>query len=185
MIRLRVHATKMLLLTPAAVGFACGLGVGLTTLWATATEMGRHCLYRIKSWIGRARDGGGFNAIIAAELEWSRNQSHQDLVTYFMKPLRRDAQTGQVAMLVRYPAGEINPNHAHPIGHAMYVLQGSLVTHRGTFGRDTFVWFPPHETMRHGAGPDEDLIAIFLTGPNLETRYEQLNAQATTRPDQR
>jgi hypothetical protein len=32
------------------------------------------------------------------------------------------------------------------------VLEGELVTHKGTFGPGSFVWFPEGEVMEHGAG---------------------------------
>ena len=66
---------------------------------------------------------------------------------------------------------EINPSHFHPAPHGMYVLRGSLVTHRGTFGPDTYVWFPPHEVMWHGAASDQELVVLFIAGPNLSTHY--------------
>ena len=55
--------------------------------------------------------------------------------------------------LVRYPAGVINPLHTHPCGHGMYVLEGQLVTHKGTFGPGYFVWFPEGETMSTAPAP--------------------------------
>lgn len=155
-----------------AVGSAAmGLGIGLAAVWAM-----RHALvHRGLSWlrdtwhIVTARDT--FSARGAYELDWTRNESHQDKVTFFMKPLHHNARTGNRVMLVRYPAGEINPMHQHPVGHGMYVLQGTLVTHKGSFGQHTFVWFPPGEPMVHGAGPDEDMVALFTTSKNFSTEY--------------
>ena len=65
-----------------------------------------------------------------------------------------DPETGMMVRLVRYPAGVINPNHTHPCGHGMFVLEGNLVTHRGSFGPGSFVWFPEGEAMEHGASAD-------------------------------
>jgi quercetin dioxygenase-like cupin family protein len=107
------------------------------------------------------------------ELDWARNQQHQDAVTYFMKPLFENPHNGDRVLLVRYAAGQMNPTHTHPVGHGMYVLQGTLVTHRGSFGPDTFVWFPPHEPMSHGAGPNGELVALFTTSRNFRTHYVQ------------
>jgi quercetin dioxygenase-like cupin family protein len=112
-----------------------------------------------------------FVAVTAGSLEWSRNQRHQERVTYFMKPLFTDPKTGQAVMLIRYPAGQMNPSHSHPVGHGIYVLEGSLVTHRGTFGPNTFVWFPPGELMTHGASPDTDVVALFMAPPGCSTEY--------------
>jgi quercetin dioxygenase-like cupin family protein len=160
---------KLLALGPVTVGF----GFCLAALWATRTPI-------VHGWLGKLRDRlqqlttrVDFKAISAHELQWSRNQLNQHVVTYFMKPLFQNPRTGEVTMLVRYPAGQLNPSHVHPVGHSMYVLQGSLVTHRGTFGPHTYVWFPPNEVMHHGAGPDEDLVALFTVGRNFRTDYLQ------------
>ena len=53
----------------------------------------------------------------------------------------------------------------------MYVLRGELVTHRGNFGPDTFVWFPPEEVIWHGAGTAEDLVVLFSAEAGMDTRY--------------
>jgi quercetin dioxygenase-like cupin family protein len=84
--------------------------------------------------------------------------------------------TGEVAMLVRYPAGQKQPPHTHSYGHGIYVLQGKLVTHRGTYGPGTFVWFPPNEVIEHGASPDEDLVILFLRHEDMDIHYVQAAA---------
>ena len=94
-------------------------------------------------------------------------------VPFFMKYLHKDVNSGQVAMLVRYSAGIVNPAHRHSFGHGIYVLQGKLVTHRGTFGPGTFVWFPPNEVVFHGASPDEDLVILFLRHQDMDTEHVQ------------
>ncbi len=148
-----------------------GLGIGLAALWAMRQAVVHGGLKWLAELVRRLMARRGFMAVSAYEIDWSRNQLHQDIVTYFMKPLFDNPRTGERVLLVRYPAGETNPTHTHPVGHGMYVLQGTLVTHRGTFGRDTFVWFPPNEPMSHGAGPDEELVALFTTGRNFRTDY--------------
>jgi quercetin dioxygenase-like cupin family protein len=120
-----------------------------------------------------------FTVTSVHSVDWARNQQHQDAVTYFMKPLFTDARSGNRVLLIRYPAGQINPSHIHrTTGHGMYVLKGSLVTHRGTFEPSTFVWFPPGEVMWHGASPDEDLILLFIVGPDLTTQYVESSSKA-------
>lgn len=120
----------------------------------------------------RSRDRPSrFKATRVDEIEWRRNEQHRAQTTFFMKPLPRDGSADGVLMLVRYPAGQINPEHVHPVGHGMYVLQGELATHRGTFSPGTFVWFPANEAMWHGAGPTEDVVVVFSTSPYMTTRY--------------
>jgi len=160
-----------------------GLGTGLATGWALTAATGRLWLSQQVQWLRRFGRRMPFSAVSAHSMGWGRNQRHQDKVTYYMKPLFRDPRSGYMVMLVRYPAGQVNPSHSHPVGHGMYVLSGSLVTHRGTFGPDTFVWFPSREVMWHGAGSDEDLVALFMAARDLHTEYvrQVLTATSTSR----
>jgi quercetin dioxygenase-like cupin family protein len=148
-----------------------GLGVGVATIWALRAPIIDAGLGLVRGTLERLFARDAFRATSAYEMDWVRNACHQDCVKYFMKPLHHNLRTGNTVMLVRYPAGEMNPPHRHPVGHGIYVLQGTLVTHRGNHPRDTFVWFPPNETMTHGAGPDEDLLALFMTGEKFRTDY--------------
>lgn len=87
------------------------------------------------------------------------------------KELHTDPETGALIRLVRYPAGVINPRHTHPCGHGMYVLEGTLVTHAGTFGPGTFVWFPEGEVMEHGASSEGDVTVVFVTNKAFRIDY--------------
>src|SRR6266508_2550223 len=98
-----------------------------------------------------------FFAVDAAKLPWEERFSDQIGRAIFRKELFSDPDTGMMVRLVRYPAGVINPSHTHPCGHGMYVLEGTLVTHVGTFGPGTFVWFPEGEVMEHGASTEGDV----------------------------
>jgi len=89
----------------------------------------------------------------------------------FRKELYADPETGALIRLVRYPAGVINPRHTHPCGHGMYVLEGRLVTHVGTFGPGTFVWFPEGEVMEHGASSEGDVTVLFVTNKSFRIDY--------------
>ena len=85
--------------------------------------------------------------------------------------LLNDPETGVEIRLVRYPSGVINPSHTHPCGHGMYVLEGTLVTHKGEFGPGTFVWFPEGEVMEHGASPEGDVSVLFITNKSFRIDY--------------
>jgi quercetin dioxygenase-like cupin family protein len=91
--------------------------------------------------------------------------------TLLRKELLTDPETGVLIRLVRYPAGVINPQHTHPCGHGMYVLDGNLVTHQGTFGPGTFVWFPEGDLMEHGASADGDVTVLFVTNKAFRIDY--------------
>ena len=71
--------------------------------------------------------------------------------TLYRKNLIADPETGVEIRVLRYPAGVVNTRHVHACAHGIYVLEGTLVTHAGSFGKGHFVWFPAGIEMEHGA----------------------------------
>lgn len=112
-----------------------------------------------------------FVAVDAHSLPWEERFSDAIGAAIFRKELFSDPDTGMLVRLVRYPAGVINPRHTHPCGHGMYVLEGILVTHRGSFGPGSFVWFPEGEVMEHGASADGDVTVVFITNKPFRIDY--------------
>ena len=88
-----------------------------------------------------------------------------------LKPFTFDPDTGMSCMLLRYDAGFINPWHTHGCAHGMYVLSGTLRTHKGDYGPGSFVWFPEGMTMYHGATEDSDCLMLFITNKPFNIRY--------------
>ncbi len=112
-----------------------------------------------------------FIAINANDSPWEERFNEKLGRSLFRKTLFDDPETGAEIRLVRYPAGVVNPRHTHPCGHGMYVLSGRLVTHKGTFGPGTFVWFPEGEAMEHGATPEGDVTVLFVTNKRFRIDY--------------
>ncbi len=112
-----------------------------------------------------------FFAIDASEQPWEERYNEKLGKVIYRKDLRADPETGAEIRLVRYPAGLVNPKHTHPCGHGLYVLEGNLVTHKGTFGPGTFVWFPEGEVMEHGATADADVTVLFITDKRFRIDY--------------
>ena len=112
-----------------------------------------------------------FFAINTLEQPWEERPNAKLGKSLFRKELRIDPETGAEIRIVRYPAGLVNPNHTHPCGHGLYVLEGRLVTHKGTFGPGTFVWFPEGEVMEHGAGAEADVTVLFITNKSFRIDY--------------
>lgn len=110
-------------------------------------------------------------AINANELPWEERFNERIGKALFRKNLYTDQETGMEIRLVRYPAGIINPTHTHPCGHGMYVLEGTLVTHAGSYPPGSFVWFPEGETMEHGASADGDVVVVFITNKPFRIDY--------------
>jgi quercetin dioxygenase-like cupin family protein len=171
---------------PMTIGYGVSLGVGVSVLWSRTAERSRRWVRTLMARLSSKAAPSSFKAVAVNDLNWSGNVSDRDRVRYFMKPLLNDAASGHVVMLVRYPAGEMNPSHKHQVGHGLYVLDGTLVTNRGSFGPNTFVWFAPHESMAHGAGPEKDMVAVFITNPDMRIVYDQVacpQPSAPTRSD--
>lgn len=77
-------------------------------------------------------------------------------------PLVDDPDTGMSVMKMVYRAGHTTTWHTHPCSHGMYVLEGTLVTHQGSYGPGSFVWFAEGGMMQHGASNDEDVTFLFI-----------------------
>jgi quercetin dioxygenase-like cupin family protein len=112
-----------------------------------------------------------FFSVDTKTLPWQESFNEKIGRALLRKELFSDAETGMLVRLVRYPAGVINPDHTHPCGHGMYVLEGELVTHNGTFGPGAFVWFPEGEVMRHGASAAGDCTVVFITNKAFRIDY--------------
>lgn len=114
---------------------------------------------------------GSVVVVKPSEMEWTESLMAQIGRPFHVKGLFNEPETGMSVTLLRYPAGLINPHHSHPCGHGMYVIEGKLVTHQGEFGPGTFVWFPEGEEMEHGASPDGDMTALFITNKPFRIDY--------------
>lgn len=121
------------------------------------------------SWLTRFQPHTEFRALDTPAMQWAHG--HDESVAFDMKFLYRDPGTHENFMLLRYPAGQVNRDHVHTHGHAMYVLQGHLVTHKGSYGPGSFVWFPAGELLTHGAPPDEDVVVLFVRHEDMLTEH--------------
>jgi quercetin dioxygenase-like cupin family protein len=116
-------------------------------------------------------DPAQYYAVDTKELPWSERFNEKLGRALFRKDLYLDPASGMEIRLVRYPAGVINPSHTHPCGHGMYVLEGTLVTHQGSYGPGSFVWFPEGDVMAHGASPAGDVTVVFITNKAFRIDY--------------
>lgn len=89
-----------------------------------------------------------------------------------MKPLFLDNTSGMSISKCCYKAGFMNKSHTHHCAHGMYVLDGILVTSKGSFGPGNFIWFPEGEVMFHGAQEDNDVTFLFITDKTFDIHYK-------------
>ena len=116
-------------------------------------------------------DATDYFALDSNALPWEERINPHLPAAIYRKVLHTDPETGVFFQLVRYPRGVINPSHTHPCAHAIYVLEGTLVTHRGSYGPGAFVWFPEGEVMEHGAAPDTDVTALLVSNKSFAIHY--------------
>lgn len=88
------------------------------------------------------------------------------------KLLINDPDTGMSVMKMKYEAGFTTTWHTHHCAHGMYVLEGILNTHKGSFGPGEFVWFPEGERMFHGATEDNDVTYLFIVNKPFDIHFE-------------
>ena len=88
-----------------------------------------------------------------------------------VKQLILDPETGMSVSKITYKAGFTNVWHRHNCSHGMYVLDGILKTHAGSFGPGSFVWFPEGMLMEYGATQDNDVTLLFITNKPFDIRY--------------
>jgi quercetin dioxygenase-like cupin family protein len=87
------------------------------------------------------------------------------------KGLLQDPDTGMEISLAHYPAGFTTTWHTHHCAHGMYVLEGTLVTHAGSYGPGSFVWFPEGMLMEHGATAKGEVTALFITNKKFDIEF--------------
>ena len=82
--------------------------------------------------------------------------------------LYKDPETGMVIKYMRYPKGDVVPEHTHHCGHGYYVLKGTLHTNVGDYEPGSFVWFPEGFVMWHGATDDEDVDCLHICNKTFD-----------------
>jgi quercetin dioxygenase-like cupin family protein len=113
-----------------------------------------------------------YTVIDTKAVEWDKSFNPRLGVDLGRLMLRKDPDNGAEIRMIRYPKGIVNPKHTHPCGHGIFVLEGKLRTHKGTYGPGTWVWFPEGETMEHGATDEADMTGIFITDRAFEIFYK-------------
>lgn len=110
-------------------------------------------------------------AIDTNTLPWEERFNEKIGRATYRKLLLQDPDTGMEIRLLRYPAGVMIPWHRHPCAHGIYVLEGTLVTHAGSFGPGSFVWFPEGMEMSHGATAESDVTMLFITNKPMAINF--------------
>ena len=104
-------------------------------------------------------------------MPWKEFYVEQLKAGFPIKELFLDPDTAMGVAKITYRAGFTNRWHYHHCSHGMYVLDGILKTHAGSFGPGSFVWFPEGMEMEHGATQDNDVTFLFITNKPFDIIY--------------
>jgi len=105
---------------------------------------------------------GGSTYVDPSTMEWEKSQFDK----IWMKVLYRNADVGEMTVLLKWEPGAVLPFHKHPEIEQSWVLEGSFYDHDGICRAGQYVWRSPgsmHETKS-----DEGclLLAIYRK-PNI------------------
>jgi anti-sigma factor ChrR (cupin superfamily) len=114
----------------------------------------------------------GFAAIHAEDIDW---QDDADVLTLGegvqVKVLRQDADRGQLDVLVKFPAGYVEPEHVHDSEHSIVVLEGVQIVDGVELGTGDFC-YGGRETL-HGpfSYPEGCVVFASFHGTSSHHRY--------------
>jgi len=106
------------------------------------------------------------------KMPWDELISDKTGKKMFEKKLQDDLDTGMLVNYCHYPEGFITPWHIHQdMSHGIYVLEGTLFTHEGSYGPGSFVWFPKGIVAEHGAAAKGGATVLFITNKPFTITY--------------
>jgi quercetin dioxygenase-like cupin family protein len=118
-----------------------------------------------------AAGSGELQALDSNSMPWGELYIDQLQVGIPVKAFVSDPDTGMSVQKIRYATGFTNVWHRHNCAHGIYVLDGILKTHAGSYGPGSFLWFPEGMWMEHGATDDNDVTVLFITNKPFDIRY--------------
>jgi quercetin dioxygenase-like cupin family protein len=75
-----------------------------------------------------------------------------------VRPLRRNAETGESTALVRFAAGARFPAHNHPAGEEVFVLEGDVLIGPDRLKAGDYLYTPPGG--KHAAASDGGCVFL-------------------------
>ncbi|OBZ18540.1 hypothetical protein A8L34_02885 [Bacillus sp. FJAT-27264] len=106
------------------------------------------------------------------DMPWDELVSERTGKKMIEKKLLNDPDTGMLINYCHYPEGFVTPWHIHhDLAHGIYVLEGTLYTHEGSYGPGSFVWFPEGIVAEHGAVAEGGATVLFITNKPFNIEY--------------
>ena len=115
----------------------------------------------------------GFHTAHRWDLEWQDDSDVLSLGTGVrVKVLHEDREAGIADMLVKFPAGYVEPEHVHESSHAVMVLEGAQVVAGQHMHPGDYVWAAGPEPHGPFEYPEGCVVFASFRGPSALHRYE-------------
>ena len=106
------------------------------------------------------------------ELEW---QDDVDILTLGhgvqVKILYQDHETQHTDMLVKFPAGYVEPVHTHEASHSIMVLEGVQIANGEPMHAGDYVWASGPEPHGPFEYPEGCIVFVSFHGPSIKHIY--------------
>jgi quercetin dioxygenase-like cupin family protein len=87
-----------------------------------------------------------------------------------VRPLRRNAETGESTALVRFAPGTRFPAHNHPAGEEVFVLEGDVLIGPDRLGAGDYLYTPPDG--KHAASSEGGCVFLVTLPRPVEILQE-------------
>lgn len=106
------------------------------------------------------------------DLEW---QNDVDILTLGhgvqVKILYQDLETQHTDMLVKFPAGYVEPQHTHDASHSIMVLEGVQIANGEPMHPGDYVWASGPEPHGPFEYPEGCVVFVSFRGPSIKHIY--------------
>jgi quercetin dioxygenase-like cupin family protein len=114
----------------------------------------------------------GFLTVHAEDVEW---QDDHDLLALGegvqVKVLHEDREAGLIDMLVKFPAGYVEPEHAHDSCHSICVLEGVQIVGGEHMRPGDYVWADANVVHGPYEYPEGCVVFVSFWGSSAAHRY--------------
>jgi len=142
---------------------AAALGIGLSEV-TPPTDLKARLMARIrKEEEPLMRDLAHARSVDFDSIDWVEPKRGAGFDVYW---LRRDQETGEMAVLLRGLPGATYPDHLHPGGEQFFILHGTCADHRADYKAGDSYIYPPgsiHRNLR--VTGDDPCVLLVITGP--------------------
>ena len=96
-----------------------------------------------------------------------------------VKVLYQDHETEHTDMLVKFPAGYVEPEHTHEASHSIMVLEGLQIANGEPMRAGDYVWASGPEPHGPFEYPEGCIVFVSFRGPSIKHIYSAGDPQGS------